>query len=483
MMYSVSVDVAVMKNAAYFQSGRTMSRGKKYEYFLRYFLVCAFLLLSLCVVNPALANAQLAFDAGIKASAAKDYATALHYFQKAKKTGLTSGALHYNLAVSYYKLGQYEHARKIFNQLADNPVFEQLVYFNLGLVANKQKDEKAAIRWFQRASQHVANTKNSAKIRKLSLVALKRLGAAPRPLRKTHTAWTGYVASSLTYDSNVTLVDDSLLNITRKSDSATSVSAAAGRWLKGNIKQGVRLNLSASTRNYNTLTQNDDSRLSMSVLRYDRLGSWRLRAGGGADEIYYNGSAYQRVINADVRGRKMLSKNKQLHLRYKLSRIQSTSTQFDYLDGWRQQLRLGLQSRYKTVRTRYYYQLELNNRADSIRSGVTDRPFTSYSPTRHTLRASYWRKIANQWRLRLDARFRYSDYNDANVRIVSGLSEQQRRADSQTRLSLRVDRRFSRRWDVYLQYSVTSNDSSINSANESRSYARSLASAGVTWSF
>lgn len=432
---------------------------------------CLFASLILSVVNSAFADvAKDDFDRGIQASTVGDNAAALQYFKKAKQAGLDTAPLKYNLAVSYYKLQEYEAARKLFMELTDVSTFEQRAYFNLGLIANKQKDEATAIRWFQRAYRNLSNEQ----IRKLSAVALKRLGVSAQQERRSNQLWTGILSSALTHDSNVALANDDLVGVTRESDTAVSVSASAGRWLKGTINSGVRMTLGADLRKFSTLSQNDDSQLSARVLRYDRLGDWMVRLGGSWDEIYFSGSGYQRIVSADVRGIKALSDNYQLRLRYKLSRIQATDATYDYLDGWRQQFRLGVLKDSESVKIRYYYQLELNDRKD--RDGTVDL-FTSYSPTRHTLRATGWWTLTNQWLARLDARFRYSDYNDDNI-ILSGTATEHR-DDSQTRLSAQMSRKFDRRWEVYTEYSVASNDSSISR----KSYDRSILTAGVNWAF
>jgi len=156
-----------------------------------------------------------------------------------------------------------------------------------------------------------------------------------------------------------------------------------------------------------------------------------------------------------------------------LSRIQATDAVFDYLDGWRQQFRVGLQHHYDVGKTGYYYQLELNSRDDRI--GINNT-FTSYSPTRHTLRITHWWNLASQWNLRMDGRVRYSDYNADNI-LAGNVSEH--RQDTQGRLSMRISRPFGQRWEFFAQYSVTKNDSTISR----RSYNRSILKSGVSWFF
>lgn len=428
---------------------------------------CLCVVLSLAVATSAYAaSGEDDFERGVAAAAAGDDAAALQYFKQAEQAGLDTVALKYNLAVSYYRLQQYEAARKIFAELADVPSFEQLAYFNLGLIANQQKDEAEAIAWFRRAYRNPG----SEKLRKLSAIALDRLGASVDERRREDKRWTGLVSSSLTHDSNVALANDELVGVTSESDTAADISVSAGRWLKGTINSGVRMALGASLRKFGSLSQNDDAQLSARVLRYDRLADWRVRLGGSWDEIYFDGSGYQRIVSADVRALKNLSSTNQLRLRYKLSRIQATDAVFDYLDGWRQQLRIGLQQRGESLRLRYYYQLELNSREDRV--GSFD-PFISYSPTRHSLRASSWWDFAGQWQAQLDARFRYSRYNDDNI-LNGGITE--RREDSQLRLSARLSRSFARHWEAHTQFTAITNESNV----DLRSYDRSIIKAGVS---
>lgn len=426
--------------------------------------------LSVILLMVSTAYAQSAMDyfkQGIRASAKGDNNQALQMFKKAELADLDTASLKYNMAVSYYKLQQYEQARLLFAALTDDPAFEQLAYFNLGLVANKQRDEAAAIRWFQRAYR----SGESEKIQILSATALKRLGASPARRTQQQPGWSGFVAGSLGHDSNVTLVNNDLLGTTSESDTALDLFASAGRWLKGDMRSGVRLVLGANLQKYSTLDQNDFGGFSVRVARYDRLGDWRLRLGGNWQEIYFDGNEYERIVSAYVRGRKSLSKTNQMRLRYKLSRIQATNALYDYLDGWRQQVRVGLRQYFQSYRTRYYYELELNNRANY--NGTVD-PFISFSPTRHTLRATSWWQLASQWQARLDGRYRYSHYNDDNI-LFGGIHE--RREDKQLRLALRLSRKLNRQWDVNAEYAHTNNDSNV----DRKSYDRDVIKLGFTW--
>lgn len=415
------------------------------------------------------------FQQGMDAAAAGKYDQAVTYFQRAKKAGSKRPALDYNLGVAYFKLGNYEPAREAFLRLTDEPEFKQLAYFNLGLTANKAKDEKAAIAWFQRAY----SSGGDANIKTLSAQALQRLEAKPRKsAASAKKPWSGFVAAQLSHDSNVTLVNDDLAGPTSESDNALEVFAAADRRLQGGADDGLQLSLSADTQMYEKNSQYDFSFLHAGVLRYGRLQGWQTDFGMSWDEIYFDGRKYQRVINAEAQGRYPLSKgkqtgDKQLRLRYRLSRIQATDGLYDYLDGWRQQWRAGVWARDGERRYKVYYQLEMNNRDDftNVAGG-----FTSFSPTRHTLLMAASMPVAPRWSAGADVRYRYSVYNDANDLTGGG---QKTRADNQYRLGTQLTYALAKNWEFEAGYGYTNNDSNI----AGYTYRRSLVTAGVNWFF
>ncbi len=433
--------------------------------------VFAGLFLSAMLISSPFAFAQSGmdyFNQGVKAAKSGDYRNALEKFQKAKKAGINNAALQYNFGVAHYKLGSYEKAKKAFTLLSEIDKFKQLAYYNLGLVANKQKDRVAAIAWFQRTLR----TGKSDEVKVLAREALKRLSDEPKRTKK----WKGLLSASLTSDSNVTLLNDDLTAVTSKSDTSIVLSAFGAKWLSGGVSDGVRLFLKGYLQKYNTQTAYNYTQFGLGAAHYDRLGSWKMRVGGFWDETFLGGSQYQRVLSAEVRARKALSKNNQLRLRYKVSSIDATDPVYDYLGGVRQQLRLGNQVRSGKNRYRVYYQLELNDREDFRNPAGTTYTFRSYSPTRHTIRVTGWWALSNSWALRLDGRYRTSSYNDDYIR-VGNVSES--RDDTQTRLSARLSKKLDKNLQLEMAYTVTNSDSSI----DAESYDRNLASVGLSSQF
>ncbi len=437
--------------------------------------VFSVLFLSITFLSSSFVFAQSAMDSfsqGVKAADSGKYESALQHFEKAKKAGLDSAGLNYNIGVAYYKLGQYESAKKVFTALTKVKEYQQLTYFNLGLVANKQKDKAASIKWFQRAFR----TGKSDKVKILAREALKRLGAAPRRMSKPKKKWTGLLSTSFVSDSNVTLVNEDLAGVTSQSDTSMILSAYGANWLTGGRTGGTRLFLRGYLQNYGSQTTYNYTQFGAGIARYDRLANWYTRVGGFWDETNLGGSSYQRILSADIRGRKNLSKDSQLRLRYKYSQINASDPVYDYLGGSRQQVRLGVQTRLKSSRYRTYYQLELNDRDDYEDPAGTTYLFKSYSPTRHTFRVTAWWDISSSWKLRLDGRHRTSQYNDDNI-LASSATES--RKDTQTRLSARLSKQLGKNTHLEMTYAVTNNNSSI----DSESYDRNLVKLGLTWKY
>ncbi len=422
------------------------------------------------------------FNQGVKAAGSGDYRVALSKFLKAKQAGLDSSALKYNFGVAYYKLGLYEKSKNNFVALTDVAGFKQLAYYNLGLIANKQKNKAAAVTWFQRAYR----SGKSDKVKILSREALKRLGAVPKKISAPGKKWTGLLSASLYSDSNVSLANDDLAAVSSKSDTVMVLSAFGTKWLIGGSADGVRLFLRGYLQNYNTQTTYNYTKFGLGAAYYNRMGNWKMRYGGFWDEAYLGGAQYQRILSAEMRARKALSKNNQLRLRYKLSSIDATDPAYDDLGGIRQQLRLGNQTRSGKNRYRVYYQLELNDREDRNYSidnggGDIDYFFTSYSPTRHTFRVTGWWNLASTWKLRLDGRYRTSRYNDDNYvfNSLTLVKTTELRKDTQTRLSARLSKKLDKNLKLEMAYTVTNNDSSVYV----ESYDRSLASVGLSSTF
>jgi len=399
------------------------------------------------------------FSQGVKAAGAGDYKNALSHFLRARELGLDKPALDYNLGVAYYRLGRYSEARKAFTRLAKESKFTHLAYFNLGLIANKTGDERSATDWFLRTYENTTD----ANLKALSAKALKRLGVDVKK-GSMMKKWSGFAAANVGYDSNVKLANEDLVGVVGESDNSLEVIGVGNYWLRGGREGGVRLSFSADVQKYQTLSNYDFSQFQLGLSRFGKLGDWKMRFTGSWNESYLGGNSYQRLFGAEARGRHGMGRDKYLRLRYRLNYITSSDARFEALDGWRHQFRAGMQVNKGVHRFRGYYQLDLNDRNDRI-SGTR---FTSFSPTRHALRAIASLRLGARWKARLDARYRYSPYNDpSDVAGIGSIT----RVDKQIRLGARLGRNFAKYWELEGQYNYYDNSSNI----DADSYRRSVA--------
>lgn len=416
---------------------------------------------------PVLADAaQDSFSQGVKAASAGDYKTALEKFLQAGKAGMDKPALDYNLGVAYYRLGRYSEARKVFTRLLKESRFTPIAYFNLGLIANKTGDERSAADWFLRAYQN----SEDKKLKALAAKALKRLGVDVKKSPVTKK-WSGFAAVNVGHDSNVKLANEDLVGVFGESDSSLEIMGVGNYWLRGGREDGVRLSFSADVQKYQTLSNYDFSQFQLGLSRFGKLAGWNMRFTGSWNESYLGGNNYQRIFGGEARGRYGLGDGKYLRLRYRLNYITTTEAAFESLEGWRHQLRAGMLFKQGVHRLRVYYQLDLNDRSDRVRA----TGFTSFSPTRHALRALAYLRLGGKWKGRLDARYRFSGYNDATT-DTAVVASPVTREDTQLRLGARLGRSFAKYWDVEGQYTYYDNSSNI----AVDSYRRSVVSLGIS---
>src|SRR5690606_24689524 len=142
-----------------------------------------------------------------EAFAEGDYAAAAARFDAAKEAGMEGPAVDYNRAVSYYRLGNFAEAERIFRELAAAyPEMRPLAEYNLGLTLMRQARPVEARQAFERA-----RAEGDAAVAALADAMLER--TAPEepiaPARKA--AWIGLFDFALGYDDNVALVDESSL--------------------------------------------------------------------------------------------------------------------------------------------------------------------------------------------------------------------------------------------------------------------------------
>ena len=412
-------------------------------------VVAAFLLLSVVPLRPAAAvDGAQAFEQGIKAFRAGDFPAALRAFLEARRAGLDTPGLHYDLGATYYRLQRYPEAEDEFQGLARDREWAALALYNLGLIAQRTGRGQQAIEYFSRAQL----TTNDRDLSALAGTALARLGAPPPR--------TGAVASLAGgYDSNAALTQDpTAAGISHQGDSFVEALASASHRLSGDAARASYAYGGLLLRKYRDLTQFDTTGLRAGLSYETDSGRLQTSVGGNLDTAYVGGGRLARGATLDVQAR-LRTDAGDVRGRYQFGTIRGGAG-YEYLDGWEQRFTADAGFALASWLVRIGYQLELNNRRD-LQQG-TD--FSSASPTRQSLYATAALGSFAGWRTDARGEYRVSRYNDPNV--VNGVEVT--RKDDRAGFALRASRRLTGLWRAFIDYSYYRNQSNLDTYDYSR---------------
>lgn len=387
------------------------------------------------------------FQAGVKYFKAGRYRQAIHAFEKARKRDTNNPKLDYNLGVSYFKTGQFGKAKKYLSRSARHPLYRSLSHYNLGLLAKKQNKRTEAVNWFNKVIQ-----KNDDK--KLTILAKKQISE----LTGKRKNWYLSASAGYGYDSNINSVPTG--QATNLGDNFIESFASANGMINGNQNRGWFLDSFVYRLDYQDLSDNDFDDLQIGIYYKTPVDKWRTRFGAYLDKSYLNGDAYQNTTGLEARGQFPIGQSSRLQLRYLYNDINPQNRLYNYLAGWKQRFRAEYRNYKGKDFYRAYYELELNDRADT-----TTR---SYSPTRHTLRGRYQHRFNKNWKWYADASYRISDYP-----MVAGLG----REDKRLKLSTSVFYKLNKHWKIKAKYERTNN----NSNDTLYDYVRNMYMLSVNW--
>ncbi len=216
--------------------------------------------------------AESDWSSGTAAYSSGDYELALKHFQSARRDGLDGPAVYYNIAVCHFQLGQYPSSGAEFQLIADRyPKMRGLAEYNLGLIARRRDEAKAAVEHFLRAYRL------STEDEKLRILASNRLREI-EPELKTASRWAGAAGMRAGFDDNVALRDETGLPSGVSPDSPILDFFAS---IKGpyNGVSGFRFEGGFYTVKYLDADEFDQAELYGGV-QYDwRIDDWRLKAG------------------------------------------------------------------------------------------------------------------------------------------------------------------------------------------------------------
>ena len=185
-----------------------------------------FVVFLLGLSSTGLATANEDWIAGKQAFKDGDYQSALVYFESARDGGKSGPAIHYNIAVSQYKIGRYAAAQQTFRTLAKQyPKMRALAEYNIGLAAVHLGARDDAREQFRKAYEL---SRDDYPLRTLASRQLREL----EPDVRTAARWTGAMGVRAGYDNNVALLDELGLSTGTTTESALAGTFASftGPW-------------------------------------------------------------------------------------------------------------------------------------------------------------------------------------------------------------------------------------------------------------
>ena len=311
--------------------------------------------------SDAFAAAAVHFEAG-------DYRAALEQFEAARAAGADTPALHYNIGVCQYRLGDFTSAAATFRLLGQRfTELRALADYNLGLAelgAGRRAEAEAA---FARAAGSDDPT-----VAELGTRMLERTTdpAARAPARTP--AWTRHVELQAGHDDNVVLLEESSLPAGQSSASPFAALLAVASGVPFACVP-VALDFGGYLVRYPDASGYDQDALRIGARYLRDVGRWRVEAGPHYDRTRLDGTGFEEQLGASVSLRRPLTANLELQVRVQHDRFDALRPEFEYLKGDRNRLQLGMAHDVAHGRVSARYELERNDRQSPAVSADRDR--------------------------------------------------------------------------------------------------------------
>ncbi len=361
---------------------------------------------------------QPAFAAGSSAFAAGEYQDAANWFQAALDAGLDEPAVHFNLAVSRYRHGDYDAARRQFQAIARRfPALHALATYNLGLtLVRLRRDDDAA---------DAFDAVRSAADADPGLVAMAGQALAEiAPGRSTldpgsagavaqRGAWSGLAFVDVTagYDSNVLLVDETLLEDVGGGGSAY-LHAFAWLAVARAADGGPRFNGSAYLVRYPDARSFDQNIVRLAAAYRIVHNGWQADPGLHLSFATLDGESFERRTGITIDARSALGDRITLGLRAAIDNVSELGEEFSWLAGRRVLLRAALDQVLRNALLQWSVDMEYNHRDDP---GV--------SPRRTRVAVRYRQPLPGSWEMRYGLAYRISRYSRLPVTRSERLTE------------------------------------------------------------
>jgi Tfp pilus assembly protein PilF len=423
---------------------------------MRLHLITGVYLLLITLHAQAATQAQQYFDQAMNAYRKGDYSLALDGFNSAIAAGMDTPAVYYNLAVCYYRTGAYSQAEQNFLSTARFPAMKAVAYYNLGLLSLKKNDPASAEAWLNKSLA----ASSDEKLNYLVSEALSEIegdeGGSRRADIGLVSKWSGVMFAGIGYDDNVTLDNSDLVLVSKQSATVAELFANTQGVLSGTENNGLLFKGSFYADVNNGHNEINIAELEGGLHLADRVGRWQNEYGLNLSHSTLGGDAYLDKAGIDLSTSARLSGLFRLDMRLRLRSIRSRDALYDPLEGSSQDIRVaGKWSPDKVQDFRLYYQLYNNDRNDF----TTATRFSSYSNTRHRIRAEYKFRFMPRYGLRLATEYRLSDYKGENIEAGG---EVIRRRDDRIKLLLGLGYSWSRDILLGVKYEYVSNDSNID---------------------
>jgi tetratricopeptide (TPR) repeat protein len=393
-------------------------------------------------------NAVAAFEQG-------RYRDALDSFLRLRARGFDEPALYFNLGSTYYRLHYYEQAEKAFLKATEAPDYAGIAWYNIALSAYRRGDEASAALAVERASASTSDEEVLALAETLRTLLDKN--------QSMPSTYSGLLIVGAGYNDNVTLrVADETLGTSEQGDTFLDVAGHLELHPSKLKRHGITLHGDSYLLNHRSLHEYNTSELQVGVGYEWKTQYWLGSLETRLEQIFLDGQGFTRMAGARMQGRHLLSEHSYLELAYEAGAVRAVQPGYRYLDGMQHRIETVFSMRtFDSYALQLGYGLELNDRND-----VITPLFTSFSPTRHTLRADVTRMLSPRIAARLSVHWRYSRYNDPNE-FDDG--SRHRRRDERTHIAGRLSYLFNNGRDLALELQHTVNESNISAYAYTRS--------------
>ncbi|WP_150112664.1 tetratricopeptide repeat protein [Marinobacter nitratireducens] len=411
----------------------------------------------LCLVFSATATSQTddkareSLAAGIAHFQSGDLDAARDEFLRAEALGMRSISLSYNLAVVYYRLGEYELAERRFRSLLTTDD-RALAAYNLGLVALARGEQRVARAWFSEVSEGGAAPN---KLQQMAKVQLDRLAADNVPAGHRGQG-SGVLNLAGGYDSNIAGLPDGELS--SKGGSFAELFAVGSYRVDSFNGNTLGLEGSAYGRRYPDDSGYNSSLVRGSVFLFEPLSEGYREAELTVSQSWFSGQSFETRYGLEgKRGwRPCAIEDANCSIALAVARIQGASN-YDAYDGQRYRLTLAAGKQIGHWRLDSQYRWDMEDRRDL---SVGDQ-FYSLSPQHHRLRIAASVPVSSNLLAGLSGSFRYSRYRDSHTIDTVGGLVTERRTDRRLSTTIFAEQWLNNRWLVRADWQYRRSDSSI----------------------